>query len=377
MKNAYLKKVIRLSILSFILLFGINPLVQGQESNNQALIVAKEVLSYLREGNADKILSALDKRVIEQGVTKEQIDELVKQGKIIIDEYHFPSDSEIKLSEQFFITVEGTEHKIDHYDFPFISKQNKDSVKHILISIFDKESTVRLFISDDMWGRKIIEPSYSEPHLENFNLQFKDVSWFRIWYSNGYKNDRIIKGKDYYAVSGGKFNSDNIVSNKILLAIDSISNSDKIPAIEKEESIKYLKEIYEQINSSLSNLNNEYSIKDPKINDLFSELFNCVNTASIDSTDYKYLDEDKIGDPEWISLRFKIDNPDYKDLGEFKISCFWNEGINKNNILSEYIIIKHSDKTRYLLSKNKNPKLLTALRKIADHDYEKYYEENP
>jgi hypothetical protein len=117
---------------------------------------------------------------------------------------------------------------------------------------------------------------------------------------------------------------------------------------------------------------NEIGVKDK-----FQKLFNLIYTAEFDSLDFKYLREDEVGDPEWIYLRMKFNNEDYKNLGEFEISYFIKEEQGKKEIMSDYIILKHTDKTRYLIRKDKNQDIIKILTEIAHYDYGDYYERYP
>jgi hypothetical protein len=208
--------------------------------------------------------------------------------------------------------------------FPFQNKINKDSLKYFHITVINNE-IYRFLINDYPPGRSIIEPKHNEPHLNKINMQTDNISWFRIWYDDGSKiNRKYGNNIGYYAVSGQK---------KELIEI----------GMKKQ----------------------------------FQETFNLINAAKFDSLDFKYMRENEIGDPEWIYLRLKFDNEEYKNLGEFEISYFIDEEDTKKEIMSDYVIFKHTDKTRYLLLKNKNPELVQKLMEIAHHDYVKYYDRNP
>jgi hypothetical protein len=107
------------------------------------------------------------------------------------------------------------------------------------------------------------------------------------------------------------------------------------------------------------------------------EIFDLVNKAVPDSLDFKYMREKEEGNPEWIYLRMKLNNAEYKNLGEFEISCFLDEEEGKKEIMSDYIIFKHTDKTRYLFRKDKNDGLVQKLKELGHKDFKDAYEINP
>lgn len=113
------------------------------------------------------------------------------------------------------------------------------------------------------------------------------------------------------------------------------------------------------------------------ISKTFQEIFDLINKTVPDSLDFKYMREKEIGNLEWIYLRVKFNNPEYKDLGEFEISCFLDEEEGKKEIMSDYIIFKHTDKTRYPFRKDKNAGLVRKLKELANKDFKNAYEINP
>jgi hypothetical protein len=94
-----------------------------------------------------------------------------------------------------------------------------------------------------------------------------------------------------------------------------------------------------------------------------------LNAAKFDSTDFKQMNSHTTGNPEWIYLRFKFKNIEYSNLGEFNIIyCLTEEtGISENNF--DYIILIHSESTRYFIKKDKYPELMNTLMTIARKDY--------
>lgn len=285
--------------------------------NNMDL--AKKALRYIETEKADSLLSLLNSSV-RQKVKKEQIDWLIKEGKSAIQKSTFPNDTSVIISKSVNFSLTGKK-EIEMLSFPFQSKTQKDSIKYFHFTIADNEIH-RLLLNDYPPGMRIIEPTHNEPHMDKHKLSVTNISWFRIWYDDGSKiNKRYGNNTGYYAVSGDKGKLKNI-------------------GIEK----------------------------------LFQEIFDLINNATYDSTDFKYLREDEKGDPEWIYLRLKFDNPEYKNLGEFEISCFLDEEEGKREIMSDFIVFKHTDKTRYLFLKDKNQRLVDKLKELGHHDYGKHYE---
>jgi hypothetical protein len=291
-------------------------------SDNSSFLTAKKSLRYIQENKTDSLKGLLNSDVLKM-VKPEQLDWLMREGKIVLDNYENPNDTSVLKSQQANYSV-GGKQLIEMFSFPYQSKVYKDSVKYFHITIADNE-ICKLFLNDYPPGMRIIEPKHSEPHKNKINLQTDNLKWFRIWYDGGvFDNKRYKNENGFYAVSGDK-------------------------------------EKFEEIG----------------INDKFKKLFNLINTAKFDSLDFKYLREDEVGDPEWIYLRMEFDNEEYKNLGEFEISCFIKEDQGKKEIMSDYIILKHTDKTRYLISKNENQEIVKVLTDIAHYDYGDYYEKNP
>jgi hypothetical protein len=182
----------------------------------------------------------------------------------------------------------------------------------------------RLILNDYPPGLRIIEPKRTEPHLDTIDLNIENLSWFRIWYDDGAKiQKRYGLHKGFYAVSGN----------------------------------------YENLG--------KYGISE-----LLQEIFDQLNSSEFDSLDFKYLENKKIGDPEYIRLRMRFDIAEYKSLGEFEIYCFLDQEEGINEELFDYIIFKHTEKTRYLLLKEKNRELLKKISELAHHDYGRNYELN-
>jgi hypothetical protein len=290
--------------------------------DNSSILIAKKSLRYIQENKTDSLKGLLNSKVLKMAKS-EQIDWLMREGKLVLDNSEYPNDTSILKSQKTNYSM-GGKQVIEMFSFPFQSKVHKDSVKYFHITITDNE-IYRLLLNDYPPGMRIIEPKHSEPHKDKINMQSDNLKWFRIWYDGGVYNKKRFKNETgFYAVSGD--------------------------------------------NQKL----NEIGVKDK-----FQKLFNLIYTAEFDSLDFKYLREDEVGDPEWIYLRMKFNNEDYKNLGEFEISYFIKEEQGKKEIMSDYIILKHTDKTRYLIRKDKNQDIIKILTEIAHYDYGDYYERYP
>jgi hypothetical protein len=76
------------------------------------------------------------------------------------------------------------------------------------------------------------------------------------------------------------------------------------------------------------------------------------------------------GKAEYITIRMKFKNPPYNDLGEIEILYLLAEepGIQEPNF--EYILLIHSQSTRYFINKDKYPKLAQILTSMARKEYD-------
>lgn len=293
-----------------------------EKVSSSAMNLSKKALRLIEQNKTDSLLSLLNSKV--RGMLKkDQIDWLMKEGKKVITNSIFPNDTAVLVSQSVNFSITGKK-VIEMLSFPFQSKEYKDCVKYFHITVSDNEIH-RLLLNNYPPGMRIIEPERTEPHLTTLNLNSENVSWFRIWYDDGSKlSKKYGFHSDFYAVSG-----DN-------------------------EKLKTL-----------------------GISKSFQEIFDLVNKTVPDSLDFKYMREKEVGNPEWIYLRMKFNNAEYKNLGEFEISCFLDEEEGKKEIMSDYIIFKHTDKTRYLFRKDKNVGLLQKLKELGHKDFKDAYEINP
>lgn len=339
---------------------------------------SKKVLSYIQQSDIEGFRSVLHSSL--EAITDDQIEAGFRPFKYILDNYTPPSDisqveiknHEVNIQQEDF-SLEGDIYLIE---LPYVSKNNSDSVRHITLTLFDGLELMGLNIYDPNKKSEILIPEPSQPHLDAFNLQFKDVSWFRIWYSNGYRKDKRINEQYYYAVTGGKFSFGSRGDDAKGQINDYLD-----PEGENSESMNTVETALDSLisigSAVLSRSDNETLLKDEKVQEMMQDLFDQINKAKIDSIDYMYLDDQEMSNPEDIYLRIDFSNDEYKNMGEFQIKCVLTDEPGTKENSSDYIIVKHSQQTRYLLSKAKNPKLFAALRRLADYDWGDNYEENP
>jgi hypothetical protein len=161
-------------------------------TDNSSFLIAKKSLLFIQESKADSLKSLLNSEVLKMA-KNERIDWLMREGKIIIDNYEYPNDTCVIKSQNTNYSI-GGKQVIDMFSFPFQSKLYKDSVKYIHITIADSEIH-RLLLNDYPPGIRIIEPKHSEPHKDKINLQTDNLDWFRIWYDGGANNEKRYKNK--------------------------------------------------------------------------------------------------------------------------------------------------------------------------------------
>ncbi|MCJ7448044.1 MAG: hypothetical protein MUO72_10135 [Bacteroidales bacterium] len=289
-------------------------------TDSLVLVIAKKALRSIQENKPDSLEILIDSKVLRK-TKPEQITWIMQEGQSIIDNYLFPNDTLILKSQSINYTTSGV-LVINTLSLPFQHKIYKDSVRYFHFTLINNKIQ-KILINNYHPGINIIEPKRTEPHLQKIDMQTDNIRWFRIWYDGGSinKNKKYGSNRGYYAVSGNR---------------------------EKLEKIG--------------------------MKDAFQDIFKLISSANFDSLDYKYRPEDEISNPEWLYLRFKFHNEEYKNLGEFQISYYINEDGGKKEEMSDYIVIKHTEKTRYLLLKDKNPELVQKLIEVAHHDYQKFYE---
>lgn len=287
------------------------------ETEDPLFDVSEKFLSLMKKGDRDSAIRMFYPKVIE--TTSEEIMNLIfTDGYAILNNSKYPGEARI-TSSRSYTTFESKDVAFNIYDYPFIYNDGKlRRVFYMRVMVSDDKQIIGYTYSENNIANEgIIEPENNEPHLEKLNLQTDNISWLRIWYESGFKDKNKFFGKNYYAISGKR-------------------------------------DVFDKLNNQKQ----------------FEELFELINNAHADSTDFRYLRKDRLGNPEWIYLRFKFDNEEYSNLGEFEIYCYLDEDTSDpKEILSDYIIVKHTDKTRYLFLKKKNQALLKKLKQIADNKY--------
>ena len=291
--------------------------------DNTTFKTAKKSLKFIQDSKPDSFKSLLSRKLLNIAKS-EQIDGLMREGKIIIDNSEYPNDTNVLISQNKKYSF-GGEQMIETFSFPFQSNIYKDSIMYFHITILNDE-IYKYVMNEYPPGIRIIEPKHSETHIQDVKMNADNISWFRIWYNGGKYNN-----KRYNFLSNGFF---------------AVSGDGKV-------------------------------LEETGIKDKIHKLFNSINEADFDSLDFKFFEEDEKGDPEYIKLRVRFDNEEYSKLGEFEVYCFLQEEEGIKEIMSDYIIFKHTSKTRYLMLKDNNQEILNIITEIAHFDYDGYYESDP
>jgi len=290
---------------------AINELKNTEFQNDSELLTAKKAIKFIEQNQLDSLKSMFPERIIATA-TDSIWSDLMAKGQKAISESKFPYDSLVQISNTINI-IEGKKQTFAKLSFPFTNE--KDSTKFINI-ITSENQLYGLDVGNYPFGMRIIEPKHSEQHLSNHNIDYNSINWFRIWYGSGFKKNEFGDSYGYYAVSGDK--------------------------------------------AKLGKL---------EIKSILSEIFELINSAKIDSTDFNNLQPELNGDSEYIYLRFKMLNEPYKDFGEFTIYYTLEEENGKPEELSDFITVKHSEKTRYLYKKSSNLRLVEKLKELTYKDY--------
>ena len=288
--------------------------------NTEEIAFAKKAMDVVKEGNKEELKKIIHEDILKRA-TEQQIDQLMEQGKRLFNSSDLSNDSLIQQSNNVNFH-NGKKIEIAQLSFPFTLKSsyNKDSIVYMNIGVSDNK-ILAMNVNQYPFGRRIIEPKHSEPHLDQHSVNYESINWFRIWYGSGFEKNDYGDRFGYYAVAGDKKKIDKL-----------------------------------------------------KIQPELTELFQLINSTKPDSTDYKYLRDESIGEPEYIYLRFKFDNSPYDQFGEFSIYHHLKDEPGKVDPMSKYITVKHSDKTRYLYSVEKNPEIVKLLKEITYKRYDKYFE---
>jgi len=286
--------------------------------NAPELITAKRAIKFIETSQLDSLKNMFPTEMA--NATKESIwEDIMTNGSKAINLYTMPPDSLVKISNTINLN-NGSKQIVTKLSFPYYSKEMKSKKTYINLATSEGK-LYGLNVGDYPFGMRIVEPKHSEPHLDNHSLSYESIKWFRIWYGSGFEKNDYGDRFGYYAVSGEK---------------------------------KTLKEL---------NIEPE----------LF-QLFELINKTKPDSIDFKHLRDEAVGDPEYIYLRFKFDKTPYDKFGEFSIYHHLKDEPGKTESMSKYIIVKHSEKTRYLFLVDKNSKFSELLKKITYKIYDKYFE---
>lgn len=283
--------------------------------NDSELLTAKKAIKFIEENKLDSLKSMFPEKIKATATDSIWI-ELMEKGQKVISKSEFPSDSLVQISNTINV-LGGEKQTFAKLSFPFTKE---DSTKFINI-ITSENQLYGLDVGDYPFGRRIIEPEHSEPHLAKHKIDYNSINWFRIWYGSGFKKNEFGDSYGYYAVSGDKEKLDRL-----------------------------------------------------EIKPVLSEIFELINSAKIDSTDFNYLRPERNGDSEYIYLRFKMLNEPYNNFGEFEIYYTLEEENGKPEELSDFITVKHSKKTRYLYKKSDNLKLVEKLKELTYRDYGRHQE---
>ncbi len=314
--------------LSFLLFFitilscgnpyfkAINELKNTDFQNDSELLTAKKAIGFIEHDQLDSLKSMFPEKIIATVPDSIWRDQLEK-GQKAISESKFPSDSLVQVSNTINIS-KGKKQIFAKLSFPFTNE--KDSTRFINV-ITSERQLYGLYVADYPFGIRFIEPEHSEPHLNKHTIRYDSIYWFRIWYGSGFKKNKYGDRYGYYAVSGDKEKLDKL-----------------------------------------------------KIKPIISEIFELINSAKIDSTDFNYRRPKRNGNSEYIYLRFKMLNEPYKNFGEFEVCYTLEEEKGKPEELSDFIIVKHSKKTRYFYKKSENLRLVEKLKELAYKDYGRHQE---
>lgn len=288
--------------------------------NTEEIEFAKRAMGIIKESNMEEFKLLIHEDILKR-TKEEQLEQLINQGNQLLSIAQLPDDSLIQQSNDINIQ-NGKRMKVAKLSFPFTLKNSldKDSIVYMNIGVSDNK-ILGIYVNEYPFGRRIIEPKESEPHLKKHSINYESINWFRIWYGSGFEKNDFGDRFGYYAVSGNQKKLDKL-----------------------------------------------------KIQTELSQLFELINTMNPDSIDYNYMRKESLGDPEYIYLRFKFDNDPYDKFGEFTIRHNLKDQPGKPEPMSKYITIKHSNKTRYLLSVEKNPEIVELLKKITYKRYDKYFE---
>lgn len=240
---------------------------------------------------------------------------LVEKYFSIINTASYVDTNDIHMNSNTLVNSEGVQI-IKTYTYPCIFRRHEmnDSTINILISITN-QNLYNIRISDHRPGSIFLDPPKT-PHRDSFNFKVSELSWFRLWYESGTVRNEFGDEFGYYAVDG----------------------------------------------------NNQKSIK-CGLHDHFEEMLLILNKVEFDSMDFKVMNSNTTGKSEHIYLRMKFENSEYSSLDEFRIIYCLAEEPGVREEYFDYILLLHSESTRYFIKKDKYPELKNVLSSIARKDY--------
>lgn len=289
-----------------------------QFENTLELITAKKAISFIESSQLDSLKEMFPSEILKSAKDSDWEDIMVN-GRKAIESNNMPPDSLVEISNTININ-NGVKQIFAKLSFPFIIS-DVGSQKMYINLITSQGKLYGLNVGEHPFGMRFIEPNHNESHLDQHSVKYESINWFRIWYGSGFEKNDYGDRFGYYAVSGDKQKIDKL-----------------------------------------------------KIDRELTEFFYLINSTKPDSIDFKYIEDKSTGNPEYIYLRFKFNNSPYNRFGEFSIYHHLKDEPGKTEPMSKYITIKHSDKTRYLYSVKKNPKMVELLKKITYNRYDKYFE---
>lgn len=263
-----------------------------------------------------------------KNASDDAIKNLVDQCSAFISKYGLPPKESIMIRHQTSNSKDGPINII-FLNYPFPAPKEKYTMPDRVISFgfiekFGMDSLSACNIKDYAASDSLMTAQMPKiPFLATLKFDSKDISWFRIYYSKGNSDKKIGNEDGVFAVSGDK---------------------DKLELL--------------------------------KIENDFKEMFNLMEKAQIEKTNYKYGGAPKgNGRPEYIYYRFKFTTPPVEKFDELTIYVVINE--EKGNKEDDYISVSHNQMNRYYISKYKNPELFKALKNLAYKDYGDKLEKDP
>jgi len=313
-------------IVSIFLVFP--TLTFSQVNLDEEYEICIEALNQLRNNNPPGFAELIDENVLKD-INETTLTNYVDQASKILIKYENPKQ-EFVLISQSQTNYKGELINITGLSFPFPPPTKPSIVadQHIMFLFSDDISDNKLvgFRIRDFAGpaRQMEEAAKSKPHLEKFDLQTENLTWIRIWYDNGPTSNEFGNESGVYALSG---------DSKIL--------------------------------------------KKAKIDKLVSDIFRLINSAEIDSTDYKYSLRRTAANPEYVYLRMTFENYNYQEFNEFSIFTVLTAEERVDELSDGFIVIKHSEVFRYFLKVENNKELFNKLAELGRADYGELVERNP